>query len=213
MNDNNNVLFDSVKNIKIIGEFNGSIISKFKESLNSIIFSDNIIITDKNETRISDGLNVGIEEVSNKQLAFSKKSDFIWENIQDSPLEYSIMIPGEIMELFDEGQFSDAFPYTINMLHTAGLYLKDSNGITINHLDFFQGEILNNPVSLIFNGICVADRVVIDHRGDPVFYDCLIVGRDENDDLRVSYEPLVNVKMDFDPIKWIIILGIENLKI
>ena len=212
MNDNNVILFDSVKDVRINGEFNGSIISKFKDSLSSIIFSDNITITDSYEANINDGLMVGFQKIANRQLAFSKKGDFTWENLESSQLEYSIIIPNEIMELYDEGQFSDTFPYTINMLHTAGLYLKDANGLSINHLDFFQGEILNNPVSLIFNGICVADRVVIDHRGDPVFYDCLIVGRDQVDELKVSYEPIINVKMDYDPLKWIIILGIENLK-
>ncbi|MFX0070413.1 MAG: hypothetical protein ACFFAO_04910 [Candidatus Hermodarchaeota archaeon] len=212
MNENDIILFDSVKDLRINGEFNGSIITKFKDTLSSIIFSDNITITDTYEASINDGLMVGFQKIANRQLAFSKKDNFNWENLESSQLEYSIIIPNEIMELYDEGQFSDTFPYTINMLHTAGLYLKDSNGLSINHLDFFQGEILNNPVSLIFNGICVADRVVIDHRGDPVFYDCLIVGRDQTDELKVSYEPIINVKMDYNPLKWIIILGIENLK-
>ena len=61
------------------------------------------------------------------------------------------------------------------------------------------------------NGIIVADRVVIDHNGDPVFYDCLIVGRDKNDELNISYEPIVNV--DDKVVEYIIILGIEELKI
>jgi hypothetical protein len=114
------------------------------------------------------------------------------------------------MQLYDEGQFSDAFPFTINMLHTAGLYLDDYQ-YGINHLDFFRGEILKNPISLIMHGIIIADRVVIDHHGDPVFYDCLIVGRDERDNLNVSYEPLTNV--DDKVVESIIIIGIEELKI
>ncbi|TFG25867.1 MAG: hypothetical protein EU532_11185 [Promethearchaeota archaeon] len=212
MNEEHTVLFDYIKKIKVTGEFNGSIISKFKEYVNYIIFSDNIQISEQNEICISQGLMVGFEKVGNNLLAFSKKDDFIWDNIEDSPLEYSVQVPNEIMEQYDEGQFSDAFPFTITMLHTAGLYLKDSIYSPIDHLEFFQGEILKNPVSLIFNGICVADRVVIDHRGDPVFYDSIIVGRDKSDDLNVSYEPLVNVKMDDDVVRFIIILGIENLK-
>ena len=113
------------------------------------------------------------------------------------------------MNQYDEGQFFDAFPYTINLLHTVGLYFNDYK-FSIDHLDFFKGEILKNPVAVIFNGICVADRVVIDHRGDPVFYDCLIVGRDQNEELAASYEPLVNV--DDKVVEYIIILGIESLK-
>lgn len=212
MNENNIVLFDYIKNSRVNGEFSGSIISKFKEYVNYIIFSDNIKISEDNKVDISQGLMVGFERDVNKHLAFSKKDNFIWNNIEDCPLEYSVLISNEIMEQYDEGQFSDAFPFTITMLHTAGLYQKDPDGLSVNHLEFFQGEILRNPVSLISRGICVADRVVIDHRGDPVFYDSIIVGRDENDELKVSYEPLVNVKMDDDVLRSIIILGIEDLK-
>ncbi|MFX1340256.1 MAG: hypothetical protein ACFFDK_16725 [Promethearchaeota archaeon] len=212
MNEKNIVLFDYIKNLRVKGEFSGSIISKFKEYVNYIIFSDNIKISDNNEVHISQGLMVGFEREVNKHLAFSKKDDFIWNDIYDCPLEYSVLIPDEIMQQYDEGQFSDAFPYTITMLHTAGLFQKDPHGFSVDHLEFFQGEILKNPIGLISRGICISDRVVIDHRGDPVFYDSIIVGRNEKDDLSVSYEPLVNVKMDDDVLRFIIILGIENLK-
>ncbi len=212
MNNNNFILFDSVKEIKQIGEFSGSVISKIVDPQNSIVFSDNIKITDINGISISDGLMVGFEDSFNETVAFSRKSNYEWNTYQDTSLEYSILIPDEIMQQYDEGQFSDAFPYTINMLHTAGLYLNDYK-FKIDHLDFFKGEILKNPVSVVINGLCVADRVVVDHRGDPVFYDCLIIGRDEKDDLNVSYEPLLNLKVDDNIVKSIIILGIEELKI
>ena len=143
-------------------------------------------------------------------IAFSKKSDFLWENWKNSPLEYVVLIPEETMERYDQGQFSNDFPFTINLLHTAGLLLNDLK-FGIDHLDFFKGEILKNPVSLIRNGIIVADRVVIDHNGDPVFYDCLIVGRDEKDELNISYETIINI--DDKVVEFIIILGIEELKI
>ena len=119
------------------------------------------------------------------------------------------MIPLDIMELYDEGQFTNAFPFTLNLLHTAGLFLNDYK-FSINHLDFFKGEILKNPVALIHNGMCVADRVVIDHRGDPVFYDCLIIGRDKQEEISISYDPVLYV--DDKVIQYIIILGIEELK-
>jgi hypothetical protein len=210
--EDNIIIFDVVKEITNIGTFNGSIISKYVDPINSIIFSDNLTITEEHEVQISQGLIVGFEKLISKDLAFSKKSDYYWEKIEDSPLEYAILISDDIMEMYDEGQFSDTFPYTINMLHTAGLYLKTYNSHEINHIEFFQGEILKNPVSLIDKGICIADRVVIDHRGDPVFYDSIIVGRNEEYDLEATYEPLVNIKMDDDVLKFIIILGIENLK-
>lgn len=203
----NFVLYDSVKNIKIDGQYLGSIISKCKDDSNSVIFSDNILISN-GEISINQGLKVGFDLEDYKKIAFSKKDDYSW--IEDfSPLEYSVQISDDIMAQYDEGQFSDSFPFSINMLHTAGLFLKDFK-YGIDHFDFFKGEILTNPVAAIFNGICVADRLVIDHRGDPVFYDCLIVGRGQNEELSVSYEPLVNV--DDKVIEYIIILGIESLK-
>ncbi|MHA1293600.1 MAG: hypothetical protein ACTSQJ_13155 [Promethearchaeota archaeon] len=203
------VLFDKIKDIKREGSFNGSIIAKCRDEFNSIIFSDNLSISEDKIT-IMNGLIVGFEYVNNKKLAFSRKSNINNVNFSEIPIEYAVKIPEDIMEQYDEGQFSDAFPFTLNLLHTAGLYLNDYK-YGINHLDFFKGEILKNPVALIFNGMCVADRVVIDHRGDPVFYDCLIVGRDQNEDLLVSYEPLTSV--DDKLVKYIIILGIEELKL
>jgi hypothetical protein len=203
------ILYDSINNIKNEGEFKGSIISKCSDACDSIIFSDNITISESEGITISQGLRVGFEEVSRRRSAFSRKIDYD-KNNQDISIEYSILIPEDVMQLYDEGQFSDAFPFTLNLLHTAGLYLRDPEN-QINHLDFFKGEILKNPISLIINGILVADRVVIDHRGDPVFYDCLIVGRDQDGNLKVSYEPLANV--DDKVVEYIIILGIEELKI
>jgi hypothetical protein len=203
------ILFDAVNNILNEGEFRGSIISKCIDSSDSIIFSENITISRSEGIKITQGLRVGFEEVTYKRVAFSRKLDYD-NNTQDISIEYSILIPEDVMHLYDEGQFSDAFPFTLNLLHTAGLYLRDPKN-TINHLDFFKGEILKNPISLIMNGILVADRVVIDHRGDPVFYDCLIVGRDQDEKLKVSYEPLANV--DDKVVEYIIILGIEELKI
>ena len=148
--------------------------------------------------------------IIDKMIAFSNKSDFCWENLKDTSLEYSVLIPEEAMEEYEKGQFSNDFPFTLNLLHTAGLLLNNPK-FKIDHLDFIKGEILKNPVSLIRDGIIVADRVVIDHNGDPVFYDCLIVGRDKNEELNISYEPIINI--DDKALKFIIILGIEELKI
>lgn len=200
------VLIDSLKDILINGEFTGSIISKCQDE---IIFSDNIKISESEGIIISEGLLIGFEKIGNKLNPFSRTSDFKW-NLKGSPLEYSILIPEDVMEQYDQGQFSNDFPFTINLLHTAGLYLNDIK-FGVNHLNFFKGEILKNPISMIRNGIIIADRVVIDHNGDPVFYDCLIVGRDKHDELNISYEPIINV--DDKVVEYIIILGIEELKI
>jgi len=211
MNDKNIVLYDSLKNLKVYGTYKGSIISKFDENSSSIIFSDNIDILENGGIKISQGLMVGFEKIANRQSAFSKKSDFFWDKLEDSPIEYVLLISDNIMEQYDEGHLTTN-PYTITMLHTAGLYLINSEGYQINHLDFFQGENLKNPIGLISDGIFMADRVVIDHRGDPVFYGCLIIGRDEDENLSASYEPLINVKMDDKIVKFIIIMGVEILK-
>ena len=203
------VLYDLIQDIIKEGDYLGSIITKCKDEHKSVIFSDKVRISKVNGFFFEEGLKMGFEILSNKASAFSRKiNNFTIKDL--STIEYCVKIPADIMLLYDEGQFSDAFPFTINLLHTSGLYLDDyKHGI--NHFDFFYGEILNNPISLINNGIILADRVVIDHHGDPVFYDCLIVGRDENEKLKVSYEPLTNV--DDKAVEYIIILGIEELKI
>ena len=208
---NGNVLYDSVKGIKKEGEFVGSIITRCNDDKDSIIFSDNLKISNSEGIFISNGFKVGFELIYNKMSAFSQKIDEL--SIKDiSSIEYSILIPEDVMQVYDEGQFSDAFPYTLNKLNTATLYLDDSE-YGINHLDFFKEEMLRNPVALVGNGILLADRVVIDVRSDPVFYDCLIVGRDKNNNLSISYEIITTVKKSLTNVKWIIILGIEELKL
>ena len=201
------VLYDSLNNKISKGKFTGSIISKCKDK---IIFSDNITISNSNEISISQGLIVGFKEKNEKITAFSKKSDLIWRNLEEIPLEYSVLISENIVERYNQEQFTDDFPFTISLLHTAGLYLNNSKS-HINHLDFFKEEILKNPVSLIENGIIMADRVVINEMGDAVFYDSIIVGRDDKDEIKVSYETFVNV--DDKNVLYIIILGIEELKV
>ncbi|MFW9896763.1 MAG: hypothetical protein ACFFD7_13240 [Candidatus Thorarchaeota archaeon] len=198
------VLYDVLKNRISYGAFTGSIISKCQDK---IIFSDNFTISNSGIISISQGLMVGFEKEDKKPSAFSKKSDFMWESFEDTPLEYAILISENIMEQYNKEQFS--FPFTISLCHTAGLYLKNAR-VKIDHLDFFKDEILKNPVSLIEKGIIMADKVVINEKGDPVFYDCIIVGRDDQDEIKASYELFVNV--DDRDVLYIIILGIEELK-
>ena len=200
------VLYDSLNKKISYGTYTGSIISKCEDK---IIFSDNMTISNSDEISISQGLVIGFDEVNEKTTAFSKKSDFAWRNLEESSLEYSVLISENIVDQYNREQFTDDFPFTINLLHTAGLYLNHAD-VEINHLDFFKNEILKNPVSLIENGIIMADRVVINEIGDPVFYDSIIVGRDDKDEIKVSYETFVNV--DDKNVLYIIILGIEELK-
>ena len=210
-NTENIIIYDSVKGINLEGEFQGSIITRCKDDNNSIIFSDTVKISDSEGIFINNGLKVGFELNYDKKIAFSRKIEAQWYEDFES-IEYSILISEDLMQVYDEGQFSDAFPYTLNKLNTAALYLDDYK-YGINHLEFFREEMLRNPVSLVGNGVILADRVVIDERIDPVFYDCLIVGRDENENLLVSFEPYMNVKKSLTDVKYIIILGIEELKL
>jgi len=198
------VIYDSKKNKLNKGKFYGSIISKCNDN---IIFSDNLTISESEEISISQGLVVGFEESNHKFTAFSRKHDLSWENIKESPLEYSVLISDTIMNQYHRDQFSSDFPFTINLSHTAGLYLIDAG---INHLDFFKEEILKNPISLIKNGIIMADRVVTNEEGDPVFYACIIVGRDEEDEIKTSYETFVPI--DDENVLYIVILGFEELR-
>ncbi len=210
-NTENIIIFDSVKGINLEGDFQGSIITRCKDNYDSIIFSDNLKISNSEGIFINNGLRVGFELINDKKIAFSRKIEAQWYEDFES-IEYSILISEDVMQVYDEGQFSDAFPYTLNKLNTAALYLDDYD-YGINHLEFFREEMLRNPVSLVGDGVILADRVVIDERIDPVFYDCLIVGRDENGDLLVSFEPYMNVKKSLTDVKYIIILGIEELKL
>ena len=207
----NRILFDAVKGIQLEGEFEGSIITRCKDDNDSILFSDNLKISKSEGIFITDGFRVGFELNYNKKVAFSRKIKAQWYEDFES-IEYSILISEYLMQVYDEGQFSDAYPYTLNKLNTAALYLDDYQ-YGINHLDFFKGEMLRNPVAVVGDGVIVADRVVIDERIDSVFYDCLIVGRDENEDLSVSFEPYMNVKKSLTDVKYILILGIEELKL
>jgi len=210
-NTDNIIIFDSLKGISLEGDFQGSIITRCKDNYDSIIFSDNLKISNSEGIFINNGLRVGFELINDKKLAFSRKIEA--QRYEDfESIEYSILISEDVMQVYDEGQFSDAFPYTLNKLNTAALYL-DGYEYGINHLEFFREEMLRNPVSLVGDGVILADRVVIDERIDPVFYDCLIVGRDENGDLLVSFEPYMNVKKSLTDVKYIIILGIEELKL
>jgi len=200
------IIYDSVKKIKEDGEFTGSIITKCKNS--NIIFSDKLI-SKENCLEIPKGLMVGFKPIDDfKKEAFSKTSQFSI-NLDQEQIDYSLLIPKAELEKFDQERFSVTFPYSINLLHSAGLLLAEGK-YKINHLDFFKGEILKNPIALISRGICIADRVVIDQQGDPIFYGILIIGRDVNYNLSVSYESILN--LDDILIKAIIILGIEAIK-
>ena len=204
--DKDIVLFDKINNVLIKEEFTGSIISILDDNPNKIIFSDNILIN-ADEVLFKVAMVIGFNLKEEEMVAFSEKINNKTLKLND--FEYIIRVSDDIIDQFTRNEFSDTFPFTMTMLHTAGLFFNNLK-YGINHLDFVKGEILNNPVAVIRNGICISDRVVISDEGDPVFYDCIIVGRGQDGQLSVSYEPLVNV--DDKVVEYIIIIGIESLK-
>ena len=106
------VLFDKLKGVIAPGEFKGSIISKCKDEFNSIIFADNFEISEENGIKITEGLQVGFQDEETNKVAFSRKLNFNWETPDDSSIEYTVRIPDDIMDQYDEGQFGEEMEVT-----------------------------------------------------------------------------------------------------
>ncbi len=98
-NSPNFILFDSLKGIQTNGKFTGSIISKWDDK---VIFSDNITVSDFEGISITDGLLVGFDKIEKKYKPFSQSRNFKW-NLDENPIEYSILIPETTMEQYDQG--------------------------------------------------------------------------------------------------------------
>jgi hypothetical protein len=207
----NGVLLDKKLNIKVIGNFKGSIITKVLDKNNSIIFSDAIKITDNNiEIK---GLKIG----TGGKLANSNQGNFIFKDT--SKIHYSVKIDEETIQMFDGARFGASFPYMISLLNT---HLLLDNKHKINHTDFVLGEIINHPIGLSYNdSIIVGDRLVIDNFKNAIFYDAFIIKRNsvsdsdetisfENEPLEIVYEPIFRMNINF--FEYIINLGVENLK-
>jgi hypothetical protein len=207
----NGILLDTKLNIKVIGNFKGSIITKVLDKNNSIIFSDAIKIK---EDRIEiQGLKIG----TGGKLASSIQGKFVFKDT--SKIHFSVKIDEEIIQMFDSARFGTSFPYMISLLNT---HLLLDNNRKINHTDYVLGEIINHPIGLSYNdSIIVGDRLVIDNFKNAIIYDAFIIKRNsvsdsdetisfENDLLEVVYEPILRMNINF--FTYIINLGVENLK-
>lgn len=196
------VLLDSIKGLNQPGTFMGSIISKTKHPLNEIIFSDNVALAD---TEISlKGLHVGVK--NKKGYSIDQESTFLG-GMND--LDYSIKLDPDIVKQFDESRFSASYPNVIRFLHSACLYFK-SDEYEINHLEFIANEILNRPIALRRDGgLIIADRLVVDEKDyTPNFYDSIVIQRDSNLDLKMTFEPIISGVIE--EFRYIIILGADN---
>jgi len=196
--------FILVNNLQTIatGEISGSIIAKVKPRRNYVIFSDKISIS-PSEIHIS-GLHVGIRD--NKPFTQNRESHFI-NNLDE--IDYVVKLPFDIVRQFDEARFSANYPNIIRFLTSKVLY-SDLSENNINLLRFFAGEILNRPIALRKDfGVVISDRVVIDEiEAIPIFYDAIVIQRDENEQLHITYEPLT--RYPIDQLSYIILLGVEN---
>jgi len=77
-NIDNSILYDPVKGIQLEGEFEGSIITRCKDDNDSVIFSDNLKISNSEGIFITDGFRVGFELNYNKKVAFSRRIEAQW---------------------------------------------------------------------------------------------------------------------------------------
>lgn len=212
-----NILIDSRLGILRKGNYRGSIVTKITDNANSIIFSDNIKITDGSEI-IIEGLKVGVE----KDKAVSVNGQFRFDSVYD--IAYSYKLDKKIIDAFDKARFNATFPYMISFLNTKLLY-HYSKEYPVDHRDFVIGEIINHPIGLLYNdSVILGDRIVVDSEGYPVFYDAFIVKKNiltgalnggsskyfEIPPIEADYEPIMRMNIHF--IKYILILGVEMLK-
>ena len=201
------LLLDSENNYAQPGIHKGSIITKLKDGdkTNSIIISEKIAIAEDLSIEILEGLRVGM----NGCQAIVEKSNFV--KTKDEVL-YSVKIDTKIVREFDKVRFDSSFPNMVAFENNKCLYHSSSTH-PVNHIEFVREEILSHPIALIYpNSIVIADHVVIDHDGYPVFYNAFMVERTESSEelITITYEPVFRRNIHF--CKWIIILGVEMLK-
>ncbi len=204
---NTTVLFDTQAGIYKEGKFVGAIIIRTNDTYSSLIVSDNAVL-ESGEVTIKGGLIIGFEGKD----AFSRELDLTTPLLEKNPhkIEYIVLVGDDIIQQFDEGSFSHAFPYTISFLHTAGItHISPQN--PVDHLEFVRGEILARPIARFIKDdmVTFADRLVIDQNGDPVFYDSFTVKRDGSQ-LTVEYDPIFAINDVY--LKYLLVIGSETLK-
>ncbi|MHA1731704.1 MAG: hypothetical protein ACTSU5_07155 [Promethearchaeota archaeon] len=201
------VLFDDKTGVYEEGSFSGAIIVRMDDMFDSIVVSDNVELHG-GSFRVNGGLNLGFEG----KEAFSREVDLDLEVVGTNPrhIDYIVLVGEDIIQQFDEGSFSHAFPYTISFLHTAGV-LSVSREHTVDHLDFVRGEILARPVARFYKDdmVTFADRLVIDQQGDPVFYDSFSIRRN-GAGLVVDYDPIFAIN-DIH-LQYLLVIGSETLR-
>ncbi|QEE16658.1 hypothetical protein DSAG12_02488 [Promethearchaeum syntrophicum] len=193
------VIIDNNHNVKRFGEYSGGILTKLNGSTNSLIFSEKLALSE--DLYVCNGLHVWFEN----GIIHSKEKESVITDF--SEIDYCIQLEPDLIKDFDSARFSAHYPHIVRFLHTACLYL-DTESFKIDHLEFVSGEILNRPVGIGHdNGIILGDRLVIDDRR-LIFYDCILIGREENQMLKQSYEHFLTIPLKF--LSSLILLGNEN---
>ena len=195
------VIFDKNQNLKRFGEYSGGILTKLIGSTNTLIFSEKLIFSEDPPYLNIDGLHVWYEN----GIIHSKEKNSILTNFNE--IDYIIQLEPELVQEFDTARFSAHYPHIVRFLHTACLYLN-ADSYKIDHLEFVSGEILNRPVGIGHdNGIILGDRLVID--GERlIFYDCILIGREENQQIKQTYEHFLTIPLEF--LSSLILMGNEN---
>jgi len=191
------------KNQKLIrfGEYSGGIITKLVGSTKSLIFSENLILSEDPPQLIANGLHLLFK---NGKIDSKEKESIITDFDE---VDFCIQLKPELIKEFDSARFLAHYPHIVRFLHTACLYL-DADSYKIDHLEFVSGEILNRPVGIGHdNGIILGDRLVIDDNRRLIFYDCILIGRDENGSICQSYEHFLTIPLKF--LSSLILLGNE----
>ncbi len=194
------VIIDKNQNLRRFGEYSGGILTKLVGSTNSLIFSENLTLSEDPPNLVLKGLHVFFE---NGKI-HSKERESILTDFDK--IDYCIQIKPELVKEFDSARFSAHYPHIVRFLTTTCLYLDAE--FKIDHLDFVSGEILNRPVGIGHdNGIILGDRLVIDEKR-LIFYDCILIGREENGHISQSYEHFLTIPLEF--LSSLILLGKEN---
>ena len=194
------VIIDKNQNLRRFGEYSGGILTKLVGSTNSLIFSEKLILSEDPPNLVLNGLHVWFE---NGKIRSNERESVI-ENFDE--IDYCIQIKPDLVKEFDSARFSAHYPHIVRFLTTTCLYLDAE--YKIDHLEFVSGEILNRPVGIGHdNGIILGDRLVIDE-GRLIFYDCILIGREENQQIKQTYEHFLTIPLEF--LSSLILLGNEN---
>ena len=132
----------------------------------------------------------------------SKEKDLIITDL--AQIDFCVELAPALVQQFDKARFSAFYPNIVRFLHTACVYLSNTEypSLEINHLNFVAGEILNRPVAITNNGgIIIGDRLVVDENLNLIFYNTILGFRSKS---------TVSIPSSIAPVSY---LSMPNLQI